>query len=49
MDSKESVLWNMIDDLTISHVNDCHRIARQLMSKGVNLIAPYVALCRFLC
>jgi len=37
----ESGLWNTIDDLTLSYVNNCSRIARQLMPKSVNLIAPY--------
>jgi hypothetical protein len=37
----ESGLWNTIDDLTLRYVNDCSRIARQLMPKSVNLIASY--------
>lgn len=37
----ESGLWNTIDETTISYVNNCTRVARQLTPRSINLIAPY--------
>jgi len=37
----ETGLWNTIDETTITYVNNCSRIARQLTPQSVNLIAPY--------
>lgn len=37
----ESGLSDNIDDMTIEYVNNCSKIARQLIPHAVNLIAPY--------
>lgn len=37
----ETGLFNTIDERTISYVNECSQIARELIPKGVNMIAPY--------
>jgi len=37
----ESGLWNTIDETTITYVNNCTSIAKQLTPRSVNLIAPY--------
>jgi len=37
----ESGLWNTIDDTTISYVNRCNKLAKELTPHSVNLIAPY--------
>ena len=37
----ESGLYRTIDETTITYVNDCSRMARELIPHSVNLIAPY--------